>query len=120
MNYMKTNLLKYTGVTLITIGFLFIIVDSSLKINDPNEAFSRDIFGFPIPQPPLWASYIPYLNYFIGSIFEIFSLHGAVGTVILILFFGIGGILLFASTNLEQAEIKRKQRAAQEKRQNPS
>ncbi len=58
------------------------------------ESFARDIFGFPIPRPPIWVSYIPYLGFFIGVAFEFVSIHGLVGIAVSGILFVIGSFLV--------------------------
>ena len=82
-------------------GVIYLFIHSTLVVGSPEEDFARDLFGFPIPHPPVWTSFIPYLGYFLGVIFEFFSLHGLVGLVIAIVLFSIGGFLMRLSETRE-------------------
>ena len=94
---MKININKLypaTGSFFFIVALIFLLVHTSLVTKSPDEAFARDIFGFYIPTPPVWTSHIPYLGYFIGVIFEYFSLHGLVGLTVLATLASIGGFFL--------------------------
>gem|GEM_PF-4358883 len=54
---------------------IFLAVSNFIVISNPNEKYARDIFGFRIPESPIWASFIPGGGY-INFVFEWFSLHG--------------------------------------------
>ena len=82
------KLFEIIGILFILSGIVFLLIHSFIVTASPDESFSRDLFGFPIPQPPVWTSYIPYAGHVIGLIFELFSLHGLIGT-------GIAGILFY-------------------------
>ena len=75
-------------------GIIFLLIHFFVITADPNESFSRDIFGFPIPHPPLWTSYVPYLGFFIGIIFEFSSIHGLIGIVASGTLFCVGSFLM--------------------------
>lgn len=63
--------------------------------SDPTESFPRDIFGFAVPHPPMWTSYIPipYLGWLLNIVFESFSIHGLVHIL-------ISGILVYIGMRL--------------------
>ena len=75
-------------------GITFLLIHSFIVTRSSNEDFARDIFGFPIPHPPVWTSYIPFVGSILGFVFEFFSFHGLIGTVITGVFLCIGGFLL--------------------------
>lgn len=89
---MKDKIYRYLGMFFIVCGLLFLLVHSFILTKKPTESFSRDLLGLPIPQAPLWISYIPYIGFFIGIIFEFLSLHGLVGLIISGVLFYIGGL----------------------------
>lgn len=89
------NLLKVIGYIFISGAFIFLLLHQFIVTSTPGEDFSRDIlFNLPIPHPPQWTTFIPYLGGFLGVVFEFFSLHGLVGIAIFLLTFGIGSFLL--------------------------
>ena len=88
------SLFKALGIFFVISGLIFLFVYSAIVTGSPNEPFARDLFGFPIPHPPIWTSYIPYLGSFFRFIFESFSIHGVVGIIISVIFFSIGGFIL--------------------------
>lgn len=75
-------------------GIIFLLIHSFVVTGNPDESFSRDLFGFPIPHPPVWTSFIPYLGSFLGFIFELFSIHGLIGVVISGVLLYIGGFFM--------------------------
>ena len=82
------------GTVFIVGSIVFLLINSFIVTGSSDEDFSRDLFGLPIPHPPVWTSYIPFLGGFLGFIFEYFSLHGLVGLGITVILFGIGSFLL--------------------------
>lgn len=82
------------GIALIVSAILFISVFTMVVSVTDGESVKRDLFGLVIPEPPLWTSYIPFIGFFIGILFELFSLHGLVGTCIFLTLAAIGGLLL--------------------------
>lgn len=86
-------------------GIIFLLGFSIIVTGTSKEDFARDIFGFPIPHPPLWTSYIPYLGGFLGFIFGLFSLHGLIGIIISASLFGIGSLFLRLSEKKAQNEV---------------
>jgi hypothetical protein len=90
---MKT-FLRFLGTMLIICGVIFLFIHSMIVTGISSESFARDLFGFPIPHPPLWTSYIPYLGGLLGFIFEFFSLHGLVGIIISGVLFYIGALFI--------------------------
>ncbi len=97
--------IKIAGYFFVAGSILFLLVHQFVITKTPGENFSRDLFGFPIPHPPIWTSYIPYLGGFLGIIFEFFSIHGLVGLAISGLLLYIGGFLIVIS---ERKEDKKK------------
>ncbi len=100
-NKMK-KLFQSLGTLFIISGFIFMLVDSMIVTGTKGENFSRDLLGFPIPQTPEWTSFIPILGTLFRIVFELFSLHGLVGTVIF-------GILLYIGFFLMKLSDKNKQ-----------
>ena len=92
MNIKKLS--QASGVLFMISGIIFLLIHSFIVTGSPDESFARDFFGFPIPHPPLWTSYIPYLGFVLRIIFEFFSIHGLVGLVIFFVFLFIGGLLM--------------------------
>lgn len=82
------------GQGVVVVAVIFLLAHSFIAIKDPTESFSRDIFGLPIPTPPEWTSYIPYIGFVMGFLYEFFSLHGVVGLVIVVILFTIGAKLM--------------------------
>ena len=97
------KLFQILGVLFIIAGIIFLLVHSHIVTGSPNEDFARDLFGFPIPHPPIWTSYIPFQGSFLGFIFELFSIHGLIGTVITGVLLGIGGLLITLGSKGERA-----------------
>lgn len=71
-------------------GFILFFVHNFLVIKDSSESFARDWLNLPVYTPPAWVGVIPYLGGLLEYIWQLFSLHGLVGLVVLILFCGIG------------------------------
>ena len=88
------NIFKFIGILLIVGGVIFLLTYSMIVTSVSSESFARDIFGFPIPHPPVWTSYIPYLGGLLGFIFEFFSIHGLVGIIISGMLFYIGSLFI--------------------------
>ncbi len=88
------KIFQLLGALFVIAGIIFLLVHSSLVTVSPNEDFGRDLFGFPIPHPPVWTSYIPYIGGFLLFIFEFFSIHGLVGIAITGIILYIGGLLI--------------------------
>lgn len=82
------------GILLMVCGLIFLMAYSSLVTGSPDESFSRDLFGFPIPHPPVWTSFIPYLGSFLGLIFALFSIHGLIGVAISGVLLSIGYLFM--------------------------
>ncbi len=89
----NNTLRKFFGKIMISLSILFILIFHFIVTGTSGEIFSRDLFGFIIPTPPLWTTLIPFIGYFLGIIFEMFSLHGLVGISIFIIIFSIGTYL---------------------------
>lgn len=98
------------GMLFIIGGIIFLLVHSFIVTGNSNESFARDILGFPIPHPPLWTSYVPYMGFFLGIIFEFFSIHGLVGIVIFGVFICVGGFLVSLSNQKEDKQARQQQR----------
>ena len=82
---------QVVGVAIIITSFLVIVVNNFLVTIAPSESYSRDIFGLIIPHPPVWVSYIPYLGFYLGLVFEQFSMHGLMNSgLLVILCLGVG------------------------------
>ncbi len=91
---MVKKIFQLLGMLLMISGVIFLLIHSFIVTGSRGESFSRDLFGFPIPHPPLWTSYIPYLGSFLDFLFQFFSIHGLIGIVISGSLFGIGGFLM--------------------------
>ena len=100
---MKKIFQVLAGIFIIA-GLLFLLIYSSVVTASPNESFARDIFDLPIPNPPLWTSYIPVLGGFLMFIFQFFSIHGLVGIGITGALLYIGGIFLTIGGKEEQVK----------------
>lgn len=88
MTHQTSNHKKFlasVGMVLIVFGLIFFIIFPNIMTSDPIESFPRDLLGFTVPHPPMWTSYIPYLGWLLEIIFSIFSLHGLVYIVALII-----------------------------------
>lgn len=85
------KILKFLGNTTIGLAFLFFVVLSFTGFS--KDGIMRDIFGFIVPTPPVWTSYIPFVSGIIGFISEYFSIHGLItifGTIII----GVSGFAI--------------------------
>jgi hypothetical protein len=82
------------GNIVIALGFVFFFVFPFILVSDVSESNPQDIFGFAVPQPPIWTSYIPYIGWVIGRLFEFFSLHGLVYILITGTLISVGNKLL--------------------------
>jgi hypothetical protein len=82
------------GTFFIVSGVIFLLIHSFIVTGNSDESFARDLFGFPIPHPPVWTSYIPYLGSFLGFIFEFLSIHGLIGIAVSGTLFCVGGFLI--------------------------
>jgi len=103
------KLIQILGGIFIASGIIFLLIHSFIVTGRQDETFSRDLFGFIIPHPPLWTSYIPYLGGFLGIIFELFSIHGFVGLSISGLLLYIGGFLIVIGERKEDEKNKQKE-----------
>ena len=63
-------------------AFIFLLVFLFVETKSGNEPFARDIFGFPLSNPPEWIGMIPYVGSFIEFVYYLFSIHGLVGIII--------------------------------------
>lgn len=94
------KIINTLGLLLYFIAIIFILLHRFLVTSSPDEDFSRDFFfSLPIPHPPTWTSYVPFVGLFIGFIFELFSLHGLVGMGV---FFVLISVAHFLSNYGEQ------------------
>lgn len=110
---MMRKIYNFFGFVFIGSGIIFLLIHRFIVTSSTNEDFARDLFGFPIPHPPVWTSYIPYLGGFLGFIFEFFSIHGLIGIVILGALSLIGGFLI--SLNSEDNKINLKDKPKNKK-----
>ncbi len=94
MNMKIRVFLVFLGYVLCFSSVIFFIAFSLIVTGTKGENFSRDLLGFPIPHPPEWVSFIPYLWIFISFIFESFSIHGLVQFGIMLGTLSIGSILV--------------------------
>lgn len=106
------KLFRTLGVLFVISGIVFLLIHSFVVTSSPNESFARDLFGFPIPHPPLWTSYIPYLGGFLRIIFEFLSIHGFIGIVISGVLLYVGSLLI--SLGNEKNGKENKQRETEE------
>ncbi len=88
------KLLQGLGTLFMVGAVIFLLLYSMVVTGTKGESFARDLFGFPIPHPPVWTSYIPILGSVLGFIFEFFSIHGLIGIAIAGVLFYIGGYLM--------------------------
>lgn len=88
------KLMETLGTVFIIGSVVFLLVHSFLVTGGPGENFFRDLFGLPIPTPPVWTSFIPIFGVVLDVIFQYFSLHGLVGVLIAGTLFSIGGYLI--------------------------
>lgn len=88
------KLFQILGTLFIVGGIIFLLVHSFVVTGTSSEDFARDIFGLPIPHPPVWTSYVPFLGYPLGLLFEFFSLHGLIGAAVSGVLLYIGGLLI--------------------------
>lgn len=98
------KLFQILGILFMISGIIFLLIHSLIVTGSSNEDFARDIFGFPIPHPPIWTSYVPYVGFFLGIIFEFFSIHGLVGIITFTTFISIGGFLLDLSKRYKNSD----------------
>lgn len=96
------------GIVFAICGIAFLPAD--IFIVTTTGVGKRDIFGLPIPQPPVWVPFIPYIGNFLRFVFESFSLHGVVGLTIFITIMSIAGNLIrYGSTvgrNIEKQPLQ--------------
>lgn len=85
---MIKKIIPIIGKILIAVAFIFLLIYFYISISD--GTISKDIFGFTVPNPPLWTSYIPIVGSVIGFITQFFSTHGLVGVLVTLFLFGIG------------------------------
>lgn len=69
---------------------MFLLMFSLVRVGDPTSQVSKDLLGFPVPQPPVWTGLVPYVGYFLEAIFAMLSLHGVVVTLIFLSIMGLG------------------------------
>ena len=100
-NMKMKKLFQIVGMLFMISGIIFLLIHSFVVTGNPKESFARDLFGFPIPHPPIWTSYIPYLGGFLGFIFELFSMHGLIGIAISVVLLYIGGFFMGLSEEKE-------------------
>jgi len=60
------KLYQVLGTMFMIGGIAFFLILSFVVTGSSDESFARDLFGFPIPQPPLWTYFIPFLGGFLG------------------------------------------------------
>ena len=84
---------KILGSIFITVSVIFLLADSFIVTVTSGESFSRDLFGFVVPNPPTWTSFIPYMGYFVDFLYQFISIHGLVQLVIFSVILGIGILL---------------------------
>lgn len=82
------KIIRVFGNILIALSVLFLLASSLIVVSDGHVR--KDIFGMTIPTPANWTSFVPYLGFVIGVIFELFSIHGLVVIVITLLLFAAG------------------------------
>ena len=85
---------QITGWILMFVGIIFLFLFSSLVTGSHDESFARDLLGFPIPNPPEWTTFIPFVGGILMFIFSLFSLHGLVEIVIAGIIFYIAGVFM--------------------------
>jgi len=88
------KLFQILGGAFIVSGLLFLLIHNNIFTISPDESFARDLFGLPIPNPPLWVSNVPRFGWGIGIIFEYFSIHGLAGITVTGFLFFIGGVFI--------------------------
>ena len=82
------KIIQFIGKIFIGIAIVFLLVHSFVVVSD--GSITKDVFGFTIPEPPLWTSFIPILGSIIGFFVQYFSIHGLIGIVVFLIFLGIG------------------------------
>lgn len=83
------NVAKLISNCLITAGILLFLV-LIFVVKSDGVSGVQDLLGFTIPQPPAFTTFIPYLGYVIGVIFEMFSFHGVITLGLPLLLIGTG------------------------------
>lgn len=81
-------------------AFIFLIIHFFIIKSD--GITTTDLWGFAIPEPPMWTTYFPGGG-FLGSIVSLFSLHGIVGSIIFLFLGGMG----YALHNLSERVVKK-------------
>jgi|GEM_PF-5561563 len=99
------KLMETLGTLFIMGSVVFLLVHSFLVTGGSGENFFRDLFGFPIPTPPVWTSFIPIFGVVLDVIFQYFSLHGLVGILIAGSLFGIGVFLINLGTKFSGRSV---------------
>lgn len=82
------KIIQFVGKIFIGIAIIFLLIHSFVVVSD--GSITKDVFGFTIPEPPPWTSFVPYLGYVIGFIYHYFSIHGLAGVIVSALLLGIG------------------------------
>jgi hypothetical protein len=81
-------------------AFIYLIIHFFIIKSD--GIITTDLWGFVIPEPPMWTTYFPGGG-FLGSIVILFSLHGIVGSVIFLFLGGAG----YSLHNLSERNVKK-------------
>ena len=78
------------GTIFILAGVVLFLAHNAVMIGNPSESFSRDWLNLPVHAPPPWIGSIPWLGSLIEYAWQLFSLHGLVGIIILLSLCAIG------------------------------
>ena len=78
-NVYEKNIFNLAGILLIGFSIIYFLAISFVVKSDGRV--TEDLFGFQIPTPPLWTSYIPIVGSLLDFIFQFFSIHGLVALV---------------------------------------
>ena len=91
---------------LILLGdLIFFLLHTFVRVSGSPDQYSKDLWGFTVPTPPDWIGMIPYLGWPIECIYQLFSLHGIVGIVILYAVGVLGLMIKGKSEELPKKQI---------------
>ena len=83
------SILDLAGKSLVVVGVILFLV-LTFVVKSDGVSGVQDLLGLTIPQPPAFTTFIPYLGYVIGIVFEMFSLHGVIALGLPLLLVGTG------------------------------
>lgn len=101
---MKT-IFKIIGILLACSSAIFSLALTFIVKSDGK--ISEDLLGFPIPAPPQWTSFVPFLGGFLDYCFQIFSIHGVISFILPLISLSIGFQLIATGETKKKAKTMR-------------